>query len=1436
MQRSLFHNNIQPSEQVLDYLAQSLVQQILKRFRDFCGRGIRRGLRVTVNATNALTFDISPGAGYTPNGELVELDLPITGLALDQQSLITLRANDVPVSIRGNGSYDPLVSARNYVILRYTEELAQPGKRRDAPDIQIEQIAIPRFEVEVLTQAAFEQLTRNDDSDASAVQDLADGSVGLPTAPPWPSRQFRVLLAIVTPRGEGVALTPADIQEADPGVTQPEDIHGVQIINVSPQTPTGTGFLRWNVKDQTLSWQAPADSSPGVALALPTDAGIYTLESRSSTNESVSIRVQLEPATVRALPTDIEEPIGVVPRLELMFPQPSQANPAISGLTVRTVTTNTPVGDTILRFDRAARTLQWDVPGSGPGPLVNVSGGGNFVLRPGPLNLQDGSSTSPYAMNIFVSETALPAGSGTDQVTVSIRSLYEQDVPLATALDLLHRSFVGRGIPTARNPHGLTIEDIFESGGEDILATHQDLYHLNGISIDAAPDFLRATVTPDDRVQVVPSTSSSDRFLIQGITFSDVKNVDVQFTDTDETGYWLVYVDSNAVLTRARICAAPDFSPIAYTAALPEIPPIRIVEVRRSTTSGSSGRLTYRPSTGRFFWRGPGSSTTGVPVVAGADITVYDGQNKDDYIRLQIDTSKLRLDLPAGSPVNIDIQFFTDANTVNIENSLPLMFGLWNQGPGGTESFIESCTFDLRRFATADVREQLYRALRDLQQSSYQRTLYERLLLDRRENLDNGISTAVEHGTVGDEDPNAGLVSRSSASARVVVQQPSSALFYVRGRRYEAIVYDPQLPPGKGGGGYGPAGAPPDVVDLTPRWDFTADPSDNAASAPEAACLLQLYLDEFGRLNSHVRVLEDDDVASKAIAAFVISDISEDFPAGNATWQMQPNTPATSFYSFAVKAPGESSFGQSVVMQRTGRSVRAYAANGRDWIEITNIFALALPGAGATTTFIVNDPIDKSRCLELARVAYDGSAEIVTIKDRRRFGSVGRRSLGTDALAITSKTLHDGLHGETRSSGVVRGLTFSFTRGDPTLRWDGGVVVVNGTRLVIPGGEFTNTVPGSTGLRNRYMVVNQDGSIDFSGGHGEAHVVRDGVIVAILYIQDSALGIDYVEDRRFFPSLVPWLNEQQVLPLARKGQVFLREGIIEGNDFSAPLSSFPDGTTSITLSNFAAYQGFNVHVTTGPGVQGQLYWLDDEAKDGLVFAAIQNFDPSRVAGTTPGLPIQSNFGFFLVPAGKNPRLPSQLIYLGAPSTPVAVRKGGLVVYPTQIIDIADNLTLTSPATGQAVVAADDAPTPPGGGDGTDVRPFGLWTGAFANQGAAAGQYYLGAARILSFNAPSSGYRMNLEINVTLDSGSGGSRSPVCYVIFDTDVMTVNGGSDEVHESVPQGSEGANVHFSLGNISVSSGTHTIGLVLYGREGSTVSFDGRIHIAGFISKAL
>ena len=68
MQRSLFHNNIQPSEQVLDYLAQSLVQQILKRFRDFCGRGIRRGLRVTVNATNELPFDISPGAGYTPNG------------------------------------------------------------------------------------------------------------------------------------------------------------------------------------------------------------------------------------------------------------------------------------------------------------------------------------------------------------------------------------------------------------------------------------------------------------------------------------------------------------------------------------------------------------------------------------------------------------------------------------------------------------------------------------------------------------------------------------------------------------------------------------------------------------------------------------------------------------------------------------------------------------------------------------------------------------------------------------------------------------------------------------------------------------------------------------------------------------------------------------------------------------------------------------------------------------------------------------------------------------------------------------------------------------------------------------------------------------------------------------------------------------------------
>lgn len=1347
MERALFHNEVIPTEQVLTHLAESVVQQTLKRFRDICGRGIRSGLRVTVNTTNGLTFDISAGAGYTPRGELIELSVPITGLALDQVSTLTLSTSEKSIAVRGNGSYDPTVGGgRSYVLLRYIEETSHPGRRRDNPDLQFDQIARGRFEIEVLTATDFAQLTQNDSSDASAVQDLTSSTVGLPTDPPFPSRQYRLLLAVVTPRGEGVSLRPSDIREGDPGVTQPQDLPGVQIVNVSPQTPTGTGFLRWRVKDQTLSWQAPADTGSGPALDLPTDPGIYVLESKSSVNESVSLRVSLDPASVRALTTDVEEPISVVPRLELTFPQPSQADPAISGVTVRTVSTNLPVGDTTLTYDRVAQTLVWDVVGSGSGPAVNVSGGGNFTIRPGPIDVTTNKSMSPYTMSVFVHETALPGGTGTLATTVTIQGLYDQDIPLAHAMDLLHRSFVGRGIPTARNPHATTIEDIFEAGGEDILATHQDLYHVNGISIDASPDFLRATVTPDDRVQVVPSQSNGDRFLVQGVTYDDVKNTDVQFTDADETGYWLVYVNQDAVLTRARICAAPDWSPIAYADALPAKPPIRIIEARRSTTSGSSGRLSYRPGPRNFFWRGPGSSTFGPKVNAAEDITLYDGQNPDDYIRLQIDLSRLRLDLPAtGSPINIDIQWFTDANTVNVNNTLPLFFGLWDQGSGGIEAFIDGATSDLRRFATADVAQKFFAVLRDLSQTTQQRTLYERLVQDRRENLDCGISTKAAHSTVLDTDPAALFAFQTSNSAKVAITQPSTdTVFHVDGRRYEAIVYDPSLPPGRGGGGYGPAGAPPSVTDLTPRWDFTVDTPDNQASAPEAACLYQLYVDEFGRLNAHVRVLEDEDATTKTIPAWVISDISPDFPAGAASLRLTINAPTASFYQFELRAPNDSDFGEPSISQRIGRTVRCYAQNGRDWVEVTNIFALAPPGASATATFTVFAPIDDRNTLELVRASYDGSAELVRLIDQRRFGSVGRRSLANDALALNSKLVRDGLYGETRSSGVIRGLDLTFSRGDAQVSWTGGVVTAGEYRIEVAAGQFTNTVPGVTGLRNRYMFVDPDGSVNFSGGHGEAHVQRLGVLVAILYIQNNTVGIDYIEDRRFFPALVPQIPSRQILALTRQGQMYVRTGILHGSDFSAPLTEFPTGTNSITDACFSAFWSFNTHVTVGPGEQGQLFWLDDESKDGLFLAAIQNMDPS----TLPDSPVSSastgsNFAFFIVPAGQNPRVASSLIYAGGPSFPIEVRQGDISVYPTKAIELGTHLTLSNPEDGLARVDADTQGGGGGGGDDDDPLPPLIYGDALETQELGVGAGQLSWGTCLKFSVPAGGGDVHL---------------------------------------------------------------------------------------------
>ena len=91
--------------------------------------------------------------------------------------------------------------------------------------------------------------------------------------------------------------------------------------------------------------------------------------------------------------------------------------------------------------------------------------------------------------------------------------MYGRTIPLASAIDQVHRDMIGSGQPTVNNPHGITQDDI-PGGGAD----HADLFHVNGISTDAEQDKL-ACVLNGTRVEITNNGAYRNTFLIDGRTY-----------------------------------------------------------------------------------------------------------------------------------------------------------------------------------------------------------------------------------------------------------------------------------------------------------------------------------------------------------------------------------------------------------------------------------------------------------------------------------------------------------------------------------------------------------------------------------------------------------------------------------------------------------------------------------------------------------------------------------------------------------------------------------------------------------------------------------------------------------------------------------------------------------------------------------------------------
>ena len=131
---------------------------------------------------------------------------------------------------------------------------------------------------------------------------------------------------------------------------------------------------------------------------------------------------------------------------------------------------------------------------------------------------------------MVVSSGLLPSVNATDSVAVV--NIYQQTVPRATSVDLEHRSLIGSGLPTATNPHGITVADLGLSS--NIVQDHQNIFHACGIQNGSNANALLCAIntgsTPHQITvtQLIPAT---DSVYLGGFIHSSIATTVVTFND-----------------------------------------------------------------------------------------------------------------------------------------------------------------------------------------------------------------------------------------------------------------------------------------------------------------------------------------------------------------------------------------------------------------------------------------------------------------------------------------------------------------------------------------------------------------------------------------------------------------------------------------------------------------------------------------------------------------------------------------------------------------------------------------------------------------------------------------------------------------------------------------------------------------------------------------
>lgn len=218
----------------------------------------------------------------------------------------------------------------------------------------------------------------------------------------------------------------------------------------------------------------------------------------------------------------------------------------ITGTAITFLDPTTALGTGTLSYTASTHTITWQAPGEGsPGSGVVLTTSIPYTL----------TSSGGKQLIIDVSYTLLPVTNKTDSIVVV--NIYNQSIPRFSAEDFLHRTYIGSGIPTIKNPHGLTIGDLSPTA-DGTLEEHQNLEHANGIVRSSSASLLSCIVNPapaPDELDVT-AFSANDFLYVHGHKVTSINGsniVSFASASTNVSTYGIYITRDGALIKSLRV-------------------------------------------------------------------------------------------------------------------------------------------------------------------------------------------------------------------------------------------------------------------------------------------------------------------------------------------------------------------------------------------------------------------------------------------------------------------------------------------------------------------------------------------------------------------------------------------------------------------------------------------------------------------------------------------------------------------------------------------------------------------------------------------------------------------------------------------------------------------------------------------------------------------